>query len=89
MTPQDKKRIQEERKRLFDMVSHLGGPEKCSKALGIGISNVSRWLWGDTLVPLKMSIKIEQLTNGLYKAQDFRPDIMIGCYLTNDKEKDT
>ena len=61
---------------LKKAISFFGNAVKLSKLLNHANSTeVSRWLYGTRLIPIKHAIKIEELTQGKIKAKDLRTDI--------------
>lgn len=57
-------------------VLFFGGTVKLAKQLNYANhSDVSKWLYGSRLIPIKHAIKIEKLTKGEIKAKELRPDV--------------
>jgi DNA-binding transcriptional regulator YdaS (Cro superfamily) len=72
------KKINSERKENIAMrktISFFGGTVCLAKKLNADNADVSKWLYGRRLIPLKHAIKIEQLTKGEIKVKDLRPDV--------------
>lgn len=73
--------------RLLQLINEFGGMNVLSESLGVHYSNISKWLRTDMKIPLRHAIKIEQLTRGKFKANEFRSDLLGEQHLTLKKQK--
>lgn len=73
--------------RLLQLINEMGGMTILSNKLGIHYSSISKWLRTEMKVPLRHAIKIEQLTQGKFKAKEFRADLLGEQHLTLVKPK--
>ena len=61
---------------LVEVINYFHGIEELARKLDTSFPNISIWLRTDQKIPIKHAITIEILTNGKFKAKQFRPDIM-------------
>jgi len=73
--------------RLLQLINEFGGMKSLAMELGIRYNNISIWLRTDMKIPLHHAIKIEQLTCGKFKANEFRPDLLGEQHLTLKKQQ--
>ncbi len=62
---------------LQQAIQVVGGVKKLALELGVHPNNVSDWLYREPKIPARHAQKIVQVTRGLIKAEELRPDIFI------------
>ena len=73
--------------RLLQLIKEFGSVKALADKLGISYTSISMWLRTDAKVPLRHAIKIEQLTHGKFKANEFRSDLLGDHHLTQNKRQ--
>lgn len=53
-----------------DLVKHFGGPSAAARALCVKQGTASGWIRGDHGMSLKVALRAEKLTDGMFKAAD-------------------
>ena len=56
-------------------IEHFGSQEKLAKALGVSQGAVSQYATGQKRPSAEVAIRLEEITQGHFKADDLRPDI--------------
>ena len=63
-----------EQRKLTELVEYVGGQASLARFLGVSRQSVNEWV-SRGRISATAAIEVENLTNGLFKKEDLRPDV--------------